>query len=175
MIYFWFPGFLPNSQDIDITKVEVPWNDYESDVTTVRDRIMLRNPNWVTDTTKRQNIIVKRAMNDTVRTVITNDRRYMDLRLCTLAFSDLRKERRIALEHFILCAEGQYIGYKDPYGKCHIILLGANDIPLTQQGRAGGGVIEKPGPTLQTIEDEIATVDITVVIVRTYDQITIDG
>jgi hypothetical protein len=174
MIYLWFPGFIKNTQEVDISLVVTPWNDYQQDVTTIRNRIQLRDPNWITDVIKQQNIQIRRSMNDTVRTFVTNDRKNMDMRECTLHFENVRKERRVALEHFLLCAEGGYIGYKDPYGKCHVLLLGPSDTPIVTQGRAGGGVIPD-GNALKTIEDEVSTIDINVIFVRDYDQVTIDG
>lgn len=171
MIYLWYPGFVPDSQDIDISEVEDPWDDYAQDLSDARNRIKIRNPNWVTDINKQQNIIVRRSMNDIARTTITRDRRLMNLRFCMLHFTNLRKERRLALEHFILRAEGHYIGYKDPYGICHVILLQASDIVLVQEARAGGGVI----PGLETIEDETASVELNIAIARTYATVTIDG
>lgn len=173
MIYFWYPGFLPNSQEVDISNVDTPWDDYTQDLSTVRDRIMIRNPDYTTNQTKQQNISVRRSMNDTVRTVITNDRSFMDLRFVSLHFASIRKERRLALEHFLLCAEGHYIGYKDPYGTVSVILMQADDTTMVQEGRAGGGIVNNV--ELTKIEDELATIDLGIAIVRTYDSITIDG
>ena len=172
MIYFWFPGFQDNTQEIDTSKVTGTWNDYTQDLSSVRDKTLLRNPDWITDLTKDSKIIIKRSMNDTVRTYITNDRQNMDYRMCTLHFAGLRKERRLALEHFLLCAEGNYIGYKDPYGVCHICIIGPNDLSFTVDGRAGGGIV---AGSLTLIEDEHSTVDLNIAIVRTYDSVNLDG
>ena len=173
MIYLWYPGFLPGTQEIDISKVETPWDDYSQDLSSERDRIMIRNPDWTQNQNKQQNILVRRSMNDTVRTVITNDRTFMDLRFVTLHFSNVRKERRLALEHLLLRAEGHYLGYKDPYGKCSVILMNTEDINIVQDARAGGGIINNP--ELKKIEDELASIDVSIAIVRTYDSVTING
>ena len=173
MIYFWFPGFQASSQEIDITSVQTPSDDYSPKLSTIRTKIIVRNPDWIADQAKAQNVIVKRAMNDTVRSYVTNDRKDMDMRFCALHFEGLRNERRIALEHFMLCAEGSYVGYKDPYGKCHIIVFTENDTQFVQQGRAGGGV--RKLDVSKEVVDEHATVDLAIAIVRTYDSVTIDG
>ena len=137
MIYLWFPGFQESKQDIDISKVNTPWNDLYTplgpfEITAIRDKIILHNPVWMTDVAKPQEVIVKRAMNSTMRTYVRYDRyANMNYRTAALRFENLFNERKKALEHFLLCAEGHYVGYKDPYDQFHIVLVLTSDVSMT--------------------------------------------
>ena len=161
MIYFWFPGFAPGTSDLDDSLVSVPWDDHNWDITTVRNKIALRNPGFVQDFARPFSVIIKRSMSNAVRTYITTDRNDMAAKECTLTFRALRTERRLALEHFLRCAEGHYIGYKDPDDQNHVIIIKDSEITLTANQRAGEAVTGN-------VDDEIHTAALQVMIVRSF-------
>jgi hypothetical protein len=177
MVYMWFPGFQENSQNIDISKVEVPWNDqYEPigpfSIAAVRDKIAIRSPNYITDLTKSNDIIVHFSMCSTLRTTIKSDRYNMDLRQCTFHFENMTKERRKALEHFILCSEGHYVGYKDPAGNYHVLLIFASEVTFTSDKRFAG---DGPETNYVKAEDEASSMDLPVLFVKSYGSLQEEG
>jgi len=161
MIYLWFPGFQEDSYEIDTTPIDAPWDDRDWPLDTVRNKIQMKNPDWVSDIQRVYNVIMKRSMNGVIRTYIKRDRANMEEYEITLSFKDIRYERRLAMEHFLLCAEGKYVGYRDPDGFDHVCKLLPGEWQFTAVGRAAG-----VGQDGDTCEDEHHTFDIRLRIVR---------
>ena len=151
MIWFWFPGLSNDGISVLDPPIDMSsWNDIDLDYsTTIRQALRLRNPDWVADIAKPHPITIKRSMNNVVRSYITSDRLATTAYTMTLDFKGLHLERRMALEHFLACAEGKVLGYKDPHDKYHAVVILPEDITLTTESRAGG----QRGKT--EIEDEI--------------------
>jgi len=163
MIYLWFPAFESGTQDIDVSQVEDPWDDSNWSLDTARTKLKLRNPDFYDSIEKPTRIELKRAMSGSLRTYVIRDRVNMDTHYVTLQFQALRNERKLALEHFLMCAKGQYIGYKDPDDLLHAVKLETQDIVITTETSARG-----IGPYGVDCIDDYSAVSIRLMIVRTY-------
>lgn len=166
MIYLWYPAFQSGDQELDISQVTGDWSDVNLPIDMPRTRIKLRNPDFYDSLEKPLRIETKRSMSGVLRTYVIRDRVDMDVHYVTMQFAALRKERVRALEHFIMCAKGSYIGYKDPDNVGHATKLEAQSIVIQTEARAGG-----PGPGAVDYDDEHSKVAIRLMIVRTYDAI----
>ena len=123
MIYLYTPAFIPDS----LGQVYVPdlddLEDTPVDWGTSRSFIMLHDPDYVQGYSRPGKVIMRRSMNDTIRTYVTHDRKLTSHRQITLRFNHLTTDRMKALEHLLISTEGKAIGYCDPDGRFYAALL----------------------------------------------------
>lgn len=146
MIWLYTPAFVPGSlAEVNIPDLE-DISDEEINWQVPRTFVKLHDPDYLEGIKKPTRTVLKRSMNDTIRTYVVYDRavtRHFDF---TLRFDHLTTNRMKALEQFILNSEGENIGYKSPRGNFSSCLLLNPDALIT---------VDHPGVTWDANGEEI--------------------
>lgn len=151
MIWLYTPAFTPGSlQEVnepDLADVDDSVLDYSE----ARTFIKLHDPAYLADLKKPRKVILKRSMNDTIRTYVVYDRKGTSHYDFVLRFDHLTTNRMKALEHFVLSSEGANIGFRSSGGyfaACTLLnpdMLITVDHPGTMWDSQGNEVVSEWG------------------------------
>lgn len=108
MIWLYTPAFEIGS----LSTIHIPSDQSDVDINWGQSRsfIKLSDPDYFDQIQKPYKVVVKRSMKDTIRTYTQYDRHGTDHLTYVFKWTALTENRLRAMEQFILCTEGQYIG-----------------------------------------------------------------
>lgn len=137
MIWFYYPAFVDSTLNTlrEFSEVEIAdltaLDDSEIDYDQPRHFVKLHDPDYVTEIKPPTRTILKRSMNDTIRTYVEYNRSNTNHYDFALRFDHLTSNRMKAIEHFLLSTEGKNIGYKSPRGNFGAVLVLNPDTLIT--------------------------------------------
>jgi len=129
MIWLYYPAFADSTLNTlrefssgEIEELKL-LDDSEIDYDQPRHFVKLHDPDYLTEIKPPTRTILKRSMNDTIRTYVVYNRQNTKHYDFSLRFNHLTENRMQAIEHFLLSTEGKNIGYKSPRGNFGAVLV----------------------------------------------------
>lgn len=129
MIWLYYPAFEDASLNVmrqfdagEIAALKA-LDDSELDYSQPRHFVKLHDPDYLQEIKPPTRTVLRRSMNDTIRTYVIYNRKNTKHYDFSLRFDHLTTNRMKALEHFMLSTEGKNIGYKSPRGNFSACLV----------------------------------------------------
>ena len=107
-------------------------------------------------------------MSGVVRSYVKYDRKFGAAYTFALHFKGIRLERKMALEHFLACAEGRVLGYKTSSHQWVLCLLTQESVELRSDGRATG-----LNDDVELVEDETCSFSLEMRVIKEFGQVPV--